>query len=86
VLLANNCRVILHSKKGRALEVLILDGKVDLPDVFILDQEIPIIDGFALSKFLRVKKETKEIPIIMLSAYPELREKSDTGGCQRFSI
>ena len=53
----------------------IIDGKTGLPDIFILDQELQVIDGFAISKFLRLKKETKKIPIIMLSPHPELQKK-----------
>ena len=62
----------------------IVEGKAQVPDVFILDQEIPTIDGFALSKFLRLQKETKQVPIIMLSSYPELQRKAKQIGITDF--
>lgn len=54
----------------------ILNGDIEWPDLFILDQQIPTIDGLALSKYLHINSETKDIPIIMISAYPELRNKA----------
>lgn len=62
----------------------IIDGKTGPPDIFILDQELQVIDGFAISKFLRIKKETKKIPIIMISAHPELQKKARKIGVTDF--
>ena len=44
---------------------------VNKPDIILLDIMIPSIDGFEICKELKSKKETKEIPIIMLSAKTE---------------
>lgn len=64
--------------------IKIIDGKIGLPDVFVLDQELQVIDGFAISKFLRIKKETRKIPIIMLSPNPELQTKARKIGVTDF--
>lgn len=62
----------------------IVDGKVDWPDVFILDQQMATIDGLALSKYLKINNATKDIPIIMISAYPESRKKAKRIGVSDF--
>ena len=62
----------------------IVNGQVKWPDVFILDQQIPTIDGLALSKYLKINSETKDIPIIMISSYPEVRKKAKRIGVNEF--
>lgn len=64
----------------------IVGGKVGCPDIFILDQDIPIINGFAVSRFLRMKEDTKRVPIIMLSNYPGLKEKARKAGVSDFLL
>jgi len=54
------------------------------PDLFILDKNIPIIDGLALCKFLRLHAETRDIPIIMISASHELRQRAMDAGVNHF--
>jgi CheY-like chemotaxis protein len=53
------------------------------PDLFILDKNLPTIDGIAVSKFLRLQEHTKHIPIVMISAYP-LKEKASEAGVDFF--
>lgn len=47
----------------------IIESKHTWPDLFILDKDLPTIDGIAISKFLRIHRATKRIPIIMISNY-----------------
>ena len=85
-------RFMLHqmlSNAGYEVESLnegsdIVNGRVGWPDIFILDQQISKIDGIALSKYLKINKETKDIPIIMISAYPESRSKAKRVGVSDF--
>src|SRR5690349_22371933 len=62
----------------------IVEGKHKWPDLFILDKSLPLIDGLAICKYLRIKKETKDIPIIMISAYHKLRQKATSVGVDDF--
>jgi CheY-like chemotaxis protein len=62
----------------------IVESQVDLPDLFILDKDMPLIDGLAISKYLKIKSETREIPIIMISAYHKLKEKAKDAGVNEF--
>jgi len=56
----------------------------DWPDLFIIDQNMPLIDGLALCKFLRLKEETKNIPIIMISCFHKLKRRAREVGVDDF--
>ena len=56
-------------------DVLVKDGKEvidrvneEKPDLIILDIMMPNMDGFEITKILKSKPETKDIPIIFLTA------------------
>lgn len=88
----NDLRFILDrilNDAGHKVESLdegsnIVNRKVMWPDVFILDQQMASIDGLALSKYLKINKETKDIPIIMISVYPEAKKKARQAGVNVF--
>jgi DNA-binding response OmpR family regulator len=74
---------------GHDVEILndgiqITNNRITWPDVFILDQAMPVIDGLALPNCLRINKETKHIPIIMISTYPEVKRKAKRLGVSEF--
>jgi CheY-like chemotaxis protein len=62
----------------------IVTREKDWPDLFILDKEMPVIDGLALCKYLKLKDETKDIPVIMISAYHKLKKKAKEAGVDDF--
>jgi DNA-binding response OmpR family regulator len=64
--------------------VSIVSGAKEWPDLFILDKDMPTIDGLAVCKYLRVNKETKDIPIIMISAYHKLKKRAREVGANDF--
>lgn len=55
--------------KGYAL------AKQELPDLIILDVMMPEVDGYTVAKRIRENEETKDIPIIMLTALNMLQNK-----------
>ncbi len=69
-------RLIQVSLERQGFEVLTaVDGKDaldkvanDKPDLVVLDVMMPQIDGFEVLKSLRKNKETRELPVIMLTA------------------
>ncbi|MGC1243691.1 MAG: response regulator [Chryseosolibacter sp.] len=61
----------------------IVESKHTWPDLFILDKNLPTIDGLALSKFLRLQEHTRHVPIVMISAYP-LKHRADKAGIDHF--
>jgi CheY-like chemotaxis protein len=62
----------------------IVNGNKDWPDLFILDKDMPVIDGLAVCKYLKLNNETKDIPVIMISAYHKLRSKAKEAGVDEF--
>jgi DNA-binding response OmpR family regulator len=62
----------------------IVESRKDWPDLFILDKDIPSIDGLAICKYLKLKEETKNIPIIMISCYHYLKNKALEAGVDEF--
>lgn len=55
-----------------------------LPDVFILDNSMPTIDGIALCKYLKLKPDTKDIPVIMISGNHQIKSKAMRAGVTLF--
>ncbi len=49
--------------------------KQEMPSVVILDVMMPDVDGFTVAKRIRQNEETKNIPIIMLTALSQLNDK-----------
>lgn len=53
-------------------------------DVILLDYQFPDTDGGQIAHILRNKPETKDIPIIMISAYHDLRSIYKKVGADAF--
>src|SRR6478672_4739042 len=56
----------------------------DLPDLILLDMLLSGKDGRELVKYLKVHKETSDIPVIMISAHPTARESALAAGANFF--
>jgi len=82
------CRVNLEAEKMEVLEAS--DGPTGLkaareqqPDVILLDVMMPALDGWGVAEQLLEDEETKDIPIIFLTARAEFRDRArglDIGG------
>ena len=49
--------------------------KQEMPSLVILDVMMPDVDGFTVAKRIRQNEDTKNIPIIMLTALSQLNDK-----------
>jgi DNA-binding response OmpR family regulator len=63
----------------------IVDGKIEPPDMFIIEKEVPAIDGIAICKYLRVHNESKGIPVVIMSTY-EAEKKAIRAGADAFLL
>jgi DNA-binding response OmpR family regulator len=67
------------SKAGYDVEVLpdgdslLMKGDNSNADLYLLDVNLPGISGLELCRLLKLNDMTKDIPVIMLSAFPGLR-------------
>jgi two-component system, cell cycle response regulator DivK len=58
----------------------------EVPDLILMDLEMPVIDGWEATRRLKSKPETRSIPVIGLSAHALAgeREKALAAGCDDF--
>lgn len=58
----------------------IIDGNYTLPDLFLLDKNLPGIDGLDVCRYLKSTETTRNIPVIMMSANLRIAELSEAAG------
>lgn len=58
----------------------IMNGDFELPDLFILDKQLPGIDGLDICKHLKSHNYTKKIPVVMVSANPTIKSLAKEAG------
>lgn len=81
-------RIIL-TKNGYIVEEF-MEGKPVLeysrswPDLFLLDKQLTDIDGLDICRHLKQQPETKNIPVIILSAMPDLDRLAKEAGADAF--
>jgi two-component system, cell cycle response regulator DivK len=58
----------------------------DRPDIILMDLEMPVIDGWEATRRLKGNPQTRDIPVIVLSAHALAgeREKAIAAGCDEF--
>jgi len=61
---SNGFEVVTASNGAQAYELVCSEN----PDLIVTDFQMPVMDGFELVRKLREKEQTKDIPVIMLTA------------------
>jgi CheY-like chemotaxis protein len=61
-------------------------ARVELPDLILMDLDLPIVDGWELTRRLKSDSTTRHIPVIALTAHamPGCREQALAAGCDEF--
>src|ERR1017187_10821547 len=79
-------------RKGHQI-VIAVDGQqaidfaaAEKPDLILMDMSLPVMDGWEATRRLKAGAETKQIPIIALTAHamPEDERKSREAGCNDY--
>ena len=76
--------VTISTNGGESIEW----AKTLLPDLIVMDLNLPGLDGWEATRRLKNQPETKDIPIIVLTADPtqKSREKALAAGCDEFEL
>lgn len=62
----------------------LMEGDFENPDIFILDKQLSGIDGLQLCRYLKSKESTRTIPVMIVSATPQLEELVKNTGADDF--
>ncbi len=62
----------------------LLAGEFEIPDLFILDKQLSGVDGLDICRFLKNREQTAKIPIIILSASPQIGRLAALAGADAF--
>ena len=85
------CAILTHilTEHGYAVESMpegrtLLEATTRLPDLYILDNSIPTIEGIALCKYLKLQPNARQIPVLIMSADHRIRRKAYNAGAAVF--
>ncbi len=57
-------------------EVAVEAAKKSIPDLILMDINMPVMDGFAATRALRNDSSTKDIPVVMVTAKDQKADKA----------
>jgi CheY-like chemotaxis protein len=71
-------------RESMSAEAAVAAIVVDRPDVILLDQRLPGMDGLTLIRQLKANADTRPIPIVAVTAYPDQYRRDEllAAGCQ----
>ena len=80
--LLDEFEILVAEDGGKGCEM----ASTEAPDIILMDLEMPVIDGWEASRRLKSDPQTRDIPIIALSAHAlaGTREKAMAAGCDEF--
>lgn len=62
----------------------LLNNKFDIPDLFLLDKQLSGVDGIDICRYLKEQKATSHLPVIMISANPNIGKLSEEAGADAY--
>ena len=62
----------------------ILNGTVEVPDLYMIDRQLSGADGLEICKYLKQQESTSDIPVIILSATPGIAHIAKNAGADAF--
>lgn len=74
------CKICTATTGLEAIKV----AKTELPDIIMLDVEMPEMNGIEATRILKSDSQTKEIPIVIVTSLDNMEEKAKIAGCNAF--
>lgn len=62
----------------------ILLNQFAVPDLFILDKQLPDVDGLEICRYLKSRPSYQNVPVIVISASPKVKKKALESGASAF--
>ncbi len=62
----------------------LLNNKFEIPDLFLLDKQLSGVDGIDICRYLKEQKATSHLPVIMISANPNIGKLSEEAGADAY--
>ncbi|MEJ8844091.1 response regulator [Lacibacter sp. H375] len=62
----------------------IINNKFIVPDLFLLDKQLGDYSGLDLCAYLKKREDTRDIPVIMISASPDIAKLSIEAGADAY--
>jgi DNA-binding response OmpR family regulator len=62
----------------------LLGNSFEMPDLFLLDKQLSGISGMEICRFLKSQSATKDIPVIIVSASPDLNKLAREAGADDY--
>jgi DNA-binding response OmpR family regulator len=62
----------------------LMENNFPMPDLFILDKQLSGISGLEVCRFLKNQDVSKNIPVIIISASPYVKQNVDASGADDF--
>ena len=62
----------------------VMEGHYSSVDLFILDRQIPDINGLDICRYLRTQFATRDVPVIMISAHPKKDNEALNAGANDY--
>jgi|SRR5205809_4799964 DNA-binding response OmpR family regulator len=62
----------------------IMEKNYNVPDLFLIDKQLPDMDGLDICRQLKKDHATSSIPVVIMSAYPNIRQLSKDSAADDF--
>ena len=62
----------------------LLEDRYETPHIFLLDKQLSGVDGIDVCRHLKTCDTTRDIPVLMISAYPGLAPLAKTAGADDY--
>lgn len=58
----------------------LMNGEIIVPDLFLIDKQLPGVDGLEICKHLKSQELTKGVPVVIISASPNIHTLAKEAG------